>query len=118
MGYVSAGAVHEEADHLLEDLSDGNPLSALSQRAEQTLQVGLDVDTAKIPNQQRQSSTAGQRVLSNIDVVNAGLEVGEISSMIMHDFLPPNGLTALPTPIVGLACCSNTLTHSVGFFMP
>ena len=116
--HVSAGAIHEETDHLLENLENRKPFPAFSQRAEQPLHVRFDSNTTQIPHEQRQTATAGDRILGYGNFVDLGVDLCSDSGMISHDFLPPDGLMASQAPHVGFVFGTNMLTHSVGFFMP
>jgi hypothetical protein len=72
---VAAGAVHEETDQLFENLKHRKPLPASSQRTEQPLHVGLDPYAAQIANEQRQATTASERIARYRNVVNLGVDL-------------------------------------------
>lgn len=70
MGQVTAGAVKEEAEHLLEKFIDGRALGVLAHGAEETVDVGEKVNAAKIASKEVEPGSACQAIARDLDIVD------------------------------------------------
>jgi hypothetical protein len=89
---MAARAIQEETVDLLENLTNRLALGGLADGGEESLQVRIQSDSTQIPHNQAQATTACQDVVSNIDVVDNGLGIYVFCSIVLHLYLPTNGL--------------------------
>jgi len=88
---VTAGAIQQEAAHLLEDLGHRLSLGVFADGAEQTLQDRINGDVAQIPDKKGQPTPGSQGVrgcFNSIKNVATFMFPGHSS---IGDNLPPTG---------------------------
>lgn len=67
---MSAGAVDEKAQHLLEQFRNGQALAVFTDGAEPALEPAEDLDAVQIRHEQGQAGSAGQPVGGGFDASN------------------------------------------------
>ena len=112
VGEVAATAIEQEAEHLLEQLGNRQPLAAAAQGAEQSLQMRLDLNVAQIAHEQGQPTTPGQLVRRGANVVDLKLSVARYSGRCQHGLAPFGLGAASAAPVIKLLDLNN-LTHRV-----
>jgi hypothetical protein len=70
VGQVSAGAVEEEAEHLLEKLIDGRAFGVLAHGAEKAVDVGEKTNATNVASKEVEPGPACQTVVRDLDIVD------------------------------------------------
>ena len=90
---VAAGAVHQEAQHLLGDLRHRLSLGAFADGAKKALQNDENIYVSEISNKKAQAGPGRQGVGSCLNFINNVTLITFLSHSSVNDNLPPKGFS-------------------------
>jgi hypothetical protein len=70
VGQMTARAVKEEAEHLLEQLVDRRALGVLAHGAEETVEMRQKVDASEVASEEVEACPTRQAVVCDLDIVD------------------------------------------------
>ena len=116
IGHVSAGAVDEKAQHLLEKFRNGQALAVFTNGAEPALEPIENFDAVQICHEQGQAGSAGQPVGSGFDASNFEFILPVVFAILAHRVLYLLGVFILVVNLAVFNKYYNTLPDFKGLF--
>lgn len=106
-----AGAINEEAQHLLEKFRYAKPFSAFPNGSEPTLDPAENLDLVQICNEQCQASPAGQSIGSDLDAPYFQFSFAFFFAMFAHRVLHLLGVAILAITLASFCKYYSTLPN-------